>query len=226
LWEKEDAAFRDKEKLKESITRATNQVINNGLNYLYNRNVALMDAELEAVGDNKEKQEEIRKKYAKQEQKIAISEAIIKAGLIVLNALQTQPFIPLGLIAAAGAAITAGLQIASIKSQKFAEGGKVKSGSELPGFSRNGDNTLALLQPGEAVLNKDQQALIGGPAALRSAGVPGFQSGGTIPEPNTGAIDSRVKALSSLSDLRVVLYVNELNQAVQDLAVINDTSGL
>jgi hypothetical protein len=58
---------------------------------------------------------------------------------------------------------------------EFAFGGKV------PGIDKGFDSVLALLRPGEAVLNLQQIALIGGAKRLRDAGVPGFNQGGTVP---------------------------------------------
>lgn len=58
---------------------------------------------------------------------------------------------------------------------EFATGGRV------PGLDRGFDSVLALVRPGEAVLNQQQIALLGGPSALRRARVPGFDNGGRVP---------------------------------------------
>jgi tape measure domain-containing protein len=52
------------------------------------------------------------------------------------------------------------------------------TGGIVGGLDRGIDSVLALLRPGEVVLNRMQQALLGGADALRRAGVPGFAQGG------------------------------------------------
>lgn len=81
--------------------------------------------EIEAAGDNVDKREKIEKEYAKKEKAMALSKAIISTALAVLNALNTQPYLPLGPIMAATAAALGAIQIATIAATKFAEGGEV-----------------------------------------------------------------------------------------------------
>ena len=84
---------------------------------------AAKNRELKAAGDNEKKKEEILKKYAKREKAIAISKAIIGTALAIVNALQTQPFLPMGPIMAAVAGIAGAAQIAAIASTPLAQGG-------------------------------------------------------------------------------------------------------
>lgn len=83
---------------------------------------AAMSRELEAAGDNEEKKDAIRKKYARKQQSVAITQATINGALAV-----TKAFAELGPIAGGIAAglVTASIvaQIASMKAQKFATGG-------------------------------------------------------------------------------------------------------
>lgn len=81
--------------------------------------------ELDAAGDNIEKREKIEKEYAKKEKAMALSKAVISTALAVLNALNTQPYLPLGPIMAATAAALGAIQIATIAATKFAEGGEI-----------------------------------------------------------------------------------------------------
>lgn len=60
----------------------------------------------------------------------------------------------------------------------FATGGRVKGG--VPIRRSNGDNVLATLKIGEVVLNKRQQAMLGGDSTFRAIGVPGFATGGVV----------------------------------------------
>lgn len=108
--------------------------------------------ELSAAGDNAEKREAIEKKYFKKQKRLAIAEAFIATGLAVLNAMQTKPFLPMGLAMAVTAGAMGAAQIAMIASQNFATGGIV------PGTSYTGDNVLANVNSGEMILTTGQQA--------------------------------------------------------------------
>jgi len=67
-----------------------------------------------------------------------------------------------------------------LTSAKQAEYQSNQAFGDIEGFARGGvaDDQLALLGVGEVVLNKQQQNALGGAAALRRAGVPGFADGG------------------------------------------------
>lgn len=82
---------------------------------------AAMTRELKAAGDNEKKKDEIRKKYAKKQQTMAIIQAIINTALGVTNALATLPP-PASFVAAAVTAIAGAVEIAAISSQQFATG--------------------------------------------------------------------------------------------------------
>jgi hypothetical protein len=81
---------------------------------------------------------------------IAISEAMINTALAATKALATYPP-PLGGIAAAAAVASGMAQVATIKSQKFADGGIVG------GNSQYGDQVPVRANSGEMILNKTQQ---------------------------------------------------------------------
>lgn len=116
------------------------------------------------------------------------------AAMGAYDALASIPYVGpyLGALAAAAVIAYGGYQVTQIAAQQFARGGRVKSGREIRGMPRNGDNTLALVQPGEVVLNKPQQRRLGGPAAFKAAGVPGFAAGGLV-----GSASATVSALTS-----------------------------
>lgn len=84
---------------------------------------AAKQKELAAAGDNAKKKAEIEKKYAQKQKGVAFGQAIIGTALAVVNALQTQPFIPMGLIAAGLAVAAGGAQIATIANTPLAKGG-------------------------------------------------------------------------------------------------------
>lgn len=65
----------------------------------------------------------MKKKAFEQNKKMQLASAIISGALAVVNGLATQPFLPAGVIAAASAAITAGINVAKIKSTQFQDSG-------------------------------------------------------------------------------------------------------
>ena len=77
------------------------------------------------------------KKMAKAAAVVAMASALVSGALAVINALATKPFFPVGLIMGALAAAMVGFQIATIASQKFAQGT---------------DNVPAMLSVGEMVI--------------------------------------------------------------------------
>ncbi len=79
-------------------------------------------AKIELVKENYRKKEI---EAAKKMKPIKIAQAISGAALAVINALQTKPFIPLGLIAAAMASAAGAAQIAIIAAQPYERGGLV-----------------------------------------------------------------------------------------------------
>jgi TP901 family phage tail tape measure protein len=226
-WNREIQEFQRKEKLKNQIFQNSQQAITGLFDVAFARNNKNMELELKAAGDNEEKKEEIRRRYAKKEQKIALKEALMNSALMIIQAALTKPFIPAGLIAAGIASVMSGIQIATIKQTKFASGGIVPDSAALPGAKPGTDSVPAMLTPGEVILNKRQQNLIGGPSAFRRAGVPGFASGGRVPLPSTAKLGAGNADLANMiNSLEVTLNVNKLEKAQKEVAVINQTSRL
>jgi len=182
--------------------------------------------ELSAVGDNAKKREEIERKYASRQQAISVVQAIINVAQGITKAIAQGGI--LGLITGAVVAAAGAAQISVIRSQAFAEGGAVQTGSELPGLPKSGDNTLALVKPGEVILNQAQQARLGGAAMFKRIGVPGFASGGVVgsPEPDVSNLSQTANLGKMIRGLKVTLNVNELHDAEDELEVINETSEL
>lgn len=122
-----------------------------------------------------------RKKLERQrnlaQQRSSIAQATMQAALAIIQAFaQLGPIA--GAIAAAGVGITTGLQIATIKKQRFNRGGKVKG----PGSSMS-DSIPALLSNGESVINANSTKMfepllskineIGGGVRFNRGGVAG-----------------------------------------------------
>jgi len=78
--------------------------------------------EIAAAGDNAKKKEEIEKKFAKKQKKIAIAQALINGALGITKAIaQLGPIA--GAIAAVLIGVTTAAQVATINAQSFAKGG-------------------------------------------------------------------------------------------------------
>jgi TP901 family phage tail tape measure protein len=133
-------------------------------------------------------------KAAKELKKIRLAAAIGEAALMVINALQTKPFVPLGIAAGVIATAAGAAQIAAISASPYAEGGIAGAGA----FSRHGvpasDTVAAWLTPGEIVSSKaasdkygsmilKMNEMAGGTAGLvgQSSIMPAFADGGEVP---------------------------------------------
>lgn len=228
-------AWEEKEKRKQDITRAAEQGIANAVNGFHDMRIArmraAMQAELNAVGNNEAAKEAIMRKYAREEQKMSVKKALIDTALMAISAGLTKPFIPAGLAAMITAVVQGGFQVATIKAQKFATGGSVRPGSELPGFSKHGDNTLALVKPGEVILNQRQQRSLGGASTFRKIGVPGFAEGGVVGAPvNVSPMEDMVKManmiIQGVNQKDVSLNIHRLREAEAELDVVIRRKGL
>lgn len=122
---------------------------------------------------------------------VASQVAAVAAGIQAIAKAATQPF-PASLIAIATTAAALGGAIASVRQliQAFATGGEVQpiSGQRVANRRNintqpNGDSVLAMLTPGEVVLNSQQQQRLQsyfGNDVWSRIGVPGFALGGVI----------------------------------------------
>jgi len=226
-----DSVFPDipSDAIGEGLAKASemaNQAIDNIFQYRMASNNLAMQNELKLAEGNEKRTNEIKAKYAKKNQKIAISQAIISGAQGVLRAFSDYVF-PFSLIIAALTAVAVGIQIATIKKQTFARGGRITgSGNVAP--DANGDNTLILAKPGEVILNNRQQAALGGARTFRSIGVPGFADGGMVGPSSVNFQPNVVMDLNqlaqvmtkSLNDKKVTLVLSELDSAQNTMDVI------
>jgi phage-related protein len=143
-----------------------------------------IDKNVEAAASIAKQQEAIEKDAARKDKARAIIESIINTALAVTQALPNP-------VAAAIAGVAGAAQTAVIAAQPLATGGKVGAGNIKP--LSNGDNVLATLTTGEAVLNADQQRRIGGAPVLAAAGVPGFATGGVVGAPSSLVLQTAKK---------------------------------
>ncbi len=143
-----------KAKLKQDIEVAALNGISAGADAVFtakrNRLQADMEAELSNANLTEKQKNAIRRKYAKEQQKIDIGQALINGALAVGNALATtKPFMPAGLIAGGLAAVQTAAQVAAIKSQNFSGGGGAPSSisSSTPHVTASAVGSTVLTQP-------------------------------------------------------------------------------
>ena len=79
------------------------------------------------------RQEQLEQEQKRREHKRAITDAIISAALAVVNGLATKPFVPVGIAMGSLAAALGAVQVALIKSQKYANGGLLEGKSHSQG---------------------------------------------------------------------------------------------
>ncbi len=131
------------------------------------------NAEIKAAGDNSKKKEAIEKKYAKieenirtesarREQQIALKRAFIDLSLGILKAIASAPF-PKNLPAIAQAGILGGIQVATIASNGFFDGGLTGKAPNGIKADASGHKPVGVVHEGEWVANADmvQDPLIG-----------------------------------------------------------------
>ncbi len=138
----------------------------------------------------KEQQVAEEKKAAEEMKGIRIAQAIAEAALAVLNALNTKPFIPLGLAMAAVATGIGATQVATIKAQPYAEG-TMNVNAPLS------DTIPAVLTPGESVNTRETTSMYSSQISrlnqMASGGgkSAGSSSGGDIYNVTIHAMDSK-----------------------------------
>jgi hypothetical protein len=176
------------------------------------------------------KKERIQKDFARKQQKVDITQAIINTALAVTSALATKPFLPMGLIAAGIATATGAAQVASIKAQKFSKGGLLSGPSHaqggIPMFSKGGA-FYGEAEGGEAVLTKGVMA---NPALARMAsainvaggGIPFFANGGVLEPIQSATPTDRAADIiaSGMKSRQPVLVVEQLRERENSVDVI------
>jgi TP901 family phage tail tape measure protein len=121
------------------------------------------------------------------------------------------------------------ISLQKLNAQKFAEGGMVQpyelSNGKIQVQSNtkalaNGDNVIAYVKPGEVILNKMQQQLLGGPNTFASIGVPGFANGGYIGAQVQPPIFQSYYQSNSSSNNNYTQDISEMKSIVTGLAKI------
>lgn len=176
------------------------------------------------------RKEQIKKDAARKQQKIDITQAVINTAKAVTSALNTQPFLPAGLIMAGIATAQGAAQIKMIRSQKFAKGGILNGPSHaqggIPMFSKGGA-FYGEAEGGEAVLTKGvmaNPALASMASAINVAGggVPFFANGGVLDPIQSATPTDRAADIiaSGIKSRQPVLVVEQLRERENSVDVI------
>lgn len=227
--DQEEKDFKESENRKRDYKLAALQGVEMGISAGFEARKSRLQAEMEAEMSQQNLTEaqklDIRKKYAKEQQRIDVSQAIAAGALAILNALQTKPFIPAGLIAAALAAIQTGTQVAAVKAQKYAIGGRIQGGLQLHADTSR-DNTLIYAKQNETVLTERHVSLLGGSGMMRRIGVPGYAMGGYIgsqaPEIPASGQDFN-QMINAIKNIQITLDTNKVRSSLNEVEIINQT---
>lgn len=163
----------------ENVKRVENSLLSEEVKASEIKRLRDQEANDQKIIENRRERERraLERERNRTQQKSAISQAIMGAALAVIQAFaQLGPIA--GAIASAGIITTTGLQIATIKRQKFNKGGKVKG----PGSDMS-DSIPAMLSNGESVINANSTKMfepllskineIGGGVRFNRGGVAG-----------------------------------------------------
>lgn len=222
--------FQKAEDTKVAIASAALNGMQSGADAAFNSKKARLQAEMTAELSNTNLTEQqktaIKKKYAKEQQKTDVTQAVINTALAVGNALATtKPFFPMAIIAAALAAIQGGIQVAAIKSAQYARGGKITGG--VPINTGTVDNRLIAVNETETILTSKHVARLGGSGVMRRIGVPGYADGGYVGQraPEIGSSGYDFKSMvDAIRQIQIRLDVNKVNSSLTEVQMINQTN--
>jgi len=110
-----------------------------------------------------------------------------------------------------------------VDAQEFAEGGLVLDKNRNIPTKANGDNVLTTLTAGEIVLNKKQQAMLGGNETFAKIGVPNVPniypsaaSGGSVSGITKKDLQAMVAGLGKVINNKKVINLESENKRVRD----------
>lgn len=169
------------------------------------------------------------------EKAAAIAQIISSIGIANAKAIAVSP-LTVGMPWVAINTATGAISIANLIAQAaksigeikgFAQGGKITGG--VPVNTGTVDNRLIVANESETILTARHVALLGGSAAMRRIRVPGYANGGYVgqstPEIPSQGFDYQQLA-SLMNNIQVVLDVNKINAAQNEIAIINSPSGI
>jgi hypothetical protein len=88
----------------------------------------------------------------------------------------------------------------------------------------NGDNLLATVKTGEVILNRDQQARLGGDRTFARIGVPGFATGGIVSDTakKSESISYQFQLYDAIRSIQPVVTVEDINAGQSRVMVIQN----
>ena len=187
---------------------------------------AKMQKELSVADITAQKKEEIRLRYAREERNREYWEIFVKGGLASLQAAATSKTWKEFLMHGIAISAEVNAAVVALHSQPLWGGGRVRDGIRVKPNSK-GDDTLVLAKQGETFLNDRQVAMLGGSGVMKRIGVPGYADGGyvgnEVPYIPPAGFDYD-KLINGFNNKYVILDVNKLNSAQNELAIINQTN--
>ncbi len=206
-----------------------------------NRLQAEMEAELSNQNLTDAQKLAIQKKYAKEQQRMAVNQALINGALAIGKIFaEITPLNPLSWVAVAMAAVQTAIQVAVIKSQKFAHGGYTKSGSkyEPAGVVHAGEWVAPqeivknpVTGPVISALERSRLAMMGsGSGVLRNTTAYGYANGGYVGQIAPTVLGSGIdydrlaKAISEtmIPRIHVINDLNKVRSGLNELEMINE----
>ncbi len=177
---------------------------------------ALMDAELEAAGDNEEKKKEIRKKYAHKQAMMTVLQIGVDTAAAIMRALSDLGAIAGGIMSVA-IGITGAAQAAQAKIQAD-QITRMRRGGLITGPSHEQGGVIRELEGGEAVINKNSMAIPGVPEMLSAIN----QAGGGVPITSSNlTTGSKSSVLTSTIDPSVIAtIVDSLGEKIKSIPVV------
>ena len=166
--------------------------------------------------DSAKETERIEKEALKQQQKADISQAVSNGAIAITKTLANLGF-PLGAIAAAGVAAQTAIQVATIRSQKFAKGGIIEGASHADGgvpFTVDGVGGFEA-EGGEVIINKRSAAMFRNELSMinQAGGGVKFAEGGVVgtpnPADNTNTMTAQLERLIAASERPTRAIVSE-----------------
>lgn len=136
----------------------------------YNADKAELDRQAE------EKRFAAEKQAFEKQKRLAQAKIAVDTAVAIMRIWASSPNVYLGAVESAIVAGLGAAQIAAVNAQEFAEGGLVLDKNKNIPTKPNGDSVLTTLTPGEIVLNKQQQAMLGGNETFARIGVPNVPS--------------------------------------------------
>lgn len=217
----------------------------------YKRNVEILNAEEErrlGFAQSQAEKESIQREYDEKEkeaerkrnierQQVAKKQLAIEFAVASIKALSTSLTFGEGLVKSAIALGEYLAALSLLNKQTFATGGRVEPETIGNGLVTNnpnirplpnGDNVLGYLKPGEVVLNKSQQAALGGPSTFASIGVPGFNNSVAPPQFRTayGVAGGGSDSGSNAEVMEMIMALYETVVAESTKPVVLDPNGV